>query len=160
MKEDYTDSLHHHTSDLIGIRIRSGSSVLKVSLSSCSTLSWDSDASTTVRNTPVELVDTCSLVSACHACFIALAVDCNMFQMTLLKLVHYRFDGLETTIKTHILGGDVGMETGAVPVTWDWLGVESDDNAEFFCNTVKQEAGHPEFVTNCMNVSSMYIAYS
>ena len=81
-----------------------------------------------------------------------------MFQMTLLKLVHHRFDGLETTIKTHILGRDVGMETGAVPVTWDWLGVEGDDDAEFFCNTVKQEAGHPEFVTNCRDVNVMYIA--
>ena len=160
LKEDYTDSLHHHASDLVGIRIRSGSSVLKVSLASCSTLSWNPDASTTVGNTPVELVDICSLVSACHACFVALAIDCNMFHVTLLKLVHHRFDGLETTIETHILGRDVGVETGTVPVTWYWLGVEGDDNAEFFCNTVKQEAGHPKFVTNCVNISLMVIALS
>ena len=83
-----------------------------------------------------------------------------MFHVTLLKLVHDRFDGLETTFLTHILGRDVGMKTGTVPITWNWLGVEGDDNAEFFRNTVKQEAGHPEFVTNCKNVSSMHIALS
>ena len=40
------------------------------------------------------------------------------------------------------------MEAGTVPVSWNRFGGEGDDDAEFFCDAVEQETGHPEMVTH------------
>lgn len=47
----------------------------------------------------------------------------------------------------HGLGGEVGVGTGAVPVTLDGLGVEGGDNAEVLTQPVQQPAGQVDLIT-------------
>jgi hypothetical protein len=42
------------------------------------------------------------------------------------------------------------VKTGTVPLTGNGLGVEGDDGTELFGDTVEEETGHPELVTNCV----------
>jgi hypothetical protein len=56
---------------------------------------------------------------------------------------------LHSTLLTHLLGGDVAVQTSTIPVTWNWLGVEAHDGTEFLCNTMEEETRHPELITDC-----------
>jgi hypothetical protein len=87
-------------------------------------------------------------VGTSHTQLVTLAVDLDVFNMTLLKLLHGFFNVFHSTILTHLLGRDVGVETGTVPVTRDRLGLEGDDDTEFFGDTVEEPSGDPELVTD------------
>jgi len=89
-------------------------------------------------------------VAAGHAGLIALTVDLHVLDVALAESLHGLLDVLHATLLTHSLGGDVAVKTGTVPVTGNGLGVESDDGTELFGDTVEEETGHPELVTNCM----------
>ena len=143
-----TYGLHHHASDLIRTSVRCWSPIFEVALPSCCALSRNSDASTTIRNAPAEAVNVGCFVLARHAVCISLAVDSNVLNVTLLKLAHHVFNGLEAIVLAHILGGDVGVETGSVPITWNGLWVEGHDNAKFFGDTMEQETSQPEMVAH------------
>jgi hypothetical protein len=90
---------------------------------------------------------------ASHPLSVALAIDGDVLNVTLLKLAHDGLNSLEPTIQTHLLCRDIGVETGTVPVTRDWLWSEGDNNAEFFGDAVKQETGHPELITHYLGIS-------
>lgn len=83
-----------------------------------------------------------------HAVGIAFTVDLDVLSMALLKLLHRLFNVFHATFFTHLLGGDVGVETSAVPVTRDGLGSEGDLGAEFFGNTVEKPSRNPELITH------------
>lgn len=70
-----------------------------------------------------------------------------MFRLAGGKLLHGSLNGLHAAIGTSVLGGDVGVKTGTVPVTGDGLGRKSDLGAELLSDTVEKEARHPELVT-------------
>ena len=55
-------------------------------------------------------------------------------------------DLLVAALLTHLLGGEVGVAASTVPVSWDGLGVERDDDSELLANTLKNVARHPEVV--------------
>lgn len=48
------------------------------------------------------------------------------------------------------------METSAVPVTRDGLGGKSDLDTKVLGNTVKDETGQPELITNCITMSVLH----
>jgi hypothetical protein len=128
--------LHHDTSDLIGISIGSWSSVFKVTVSLSTTLSWDSDRCATVGNTICEGIDATSLVFTSKAHGVIFSVNSNVLLVTTFKLLDGGFNVLHTTLHTHLLGREVAVKTGSVPVTWDWLGVEGDLGTELLSDTV------------------------
>lgn len=150
-KEAY--SFNNDTSDLVGIRVTGGSSVFEIALSVLCTLSGDTDTATTVGDTPAELVDASGLVAAGETVLVTLAVDSDVLWVTGLEFLHGGLDDLHATLGTHGSRGHVGMEAGAVPVTGDGLGSKADDDTEVFGDTVEEEAGHPELVTNCSIIS-------
>lgn len=79
---------------------------------------------------------------------VTLTVDGNVLNVTGLELLHGSLDGLHTTLSTGLVGGDVGVKTGTVPVTGDGLGVERDLSTELFGDTVEEETRDPEVVTH------------
>lgn len=87
-------------------------------------------------------------MTAGETLLVALTVDGNVLEVTGLQLLHVGFDDLQTTLLTGRLGGHVAVETGTVPVTGDGLGVERDADTELFGDTVEEETGHPELVTD------------
>jgi hypothetical protein len=143
-----THSLNDDTSDLVGISVGSGATILEVTLAVLSALAGDTNGATTVGNTVRELVDVTGLVATGETLLVALTVDGNVFNVAGLELLHGGLDDLHTTIGTSSVGGNVGVKTGTVPLTLDGLGVERDTDTELFGNTVEEETGHPEVVTH------------
>lgn len=74
---------------------------------------------------------------------VALSVDGNVLHVAALELLDGGLDVLHATLDTHLLGREVGVETGTVPVAGDGLGVERDLGAELLGHAVEEEAGHP-----------------
>lgn len=84
------------------------------------------------------------------------------------KLLDGSLDVLHAALLTHVLGGEVAVQTSTVPVTrlkWissvrelflrlrdkdthNWLGLDRDLGAELLGNTVEQEPSEPEVVTH------------
>jgi hypothetical protein len=144
-----TYGLDDNTSDLVRITIAGGSPVLEVSFPLLGARTRNTNAGTTICNTPVELVDATSLVAAGQTRVITFTVDLDVLNMSALKFLHGIFDVFHTTVSTHLGGGDIGMETGTIPVAGNGLRGEGDSGAEFFSDTVEQEARHPELITHC-----------
>ena len=143
-----TYSLDYDTSDLVRVSIASWPSVLKVSLSFPRALSWNPDTGATVGHAPAETLDATGLVTTGQTLLVALSVHGNVLFVALLELLHGGFDVLHSTLIAHFLGGDVGVETGTVPVTRDGLGVEGDLGAKLFGNAAEKETSHPEVIAN------------
>lgn len=55
---------------------------------------------------------------------------------------------LQSAVVSHLLCAEVGVAAGAVPVPWDWFGVEGRDHAEVFTHSVKDEASDPQMVSH------------
>lgn len=83
-----------------------------------------------------------------HAELVVLAVDGHVLFLAAGELLHGGLDGLHAALGTGLLGGDVGVETSAVPVAGDGLGGEGDLGTELLGNAVEDEAGHPELVAH------------
>ena len=89
-------------------------------------------------------------MAASHAGLVALTVDLHVLDVALAEGLHSLLDVLHATLLTHRLSGDVAVKTSTVPVTGNGLGVEGHDGTELLSNTVEEETGHPELVTNCL----------
>ena len=87
-------------------------------------------------------------MAASQAQLVTLAVDGNVLLVASLQLLDGSLDVLHATLNTHLLAGEVGVQTGTVPVTGDRLGLEGNLGAEFLSHTVEKEATHPEMVTH------------
>lgn len=68
--------------------------------------------------------------------------------MAALQLLDGRLDVLHATLLAHLLGGEVGVQTGTVPVTGHGLGCHRDAGTKDLGDAVEQETGHPELVTH------------
>src|SRR5438045_2325724 len=82
-----TYSLHHDTSNSVGVSVRSWSSVLEVTVALVAALPWDTDGSTTVRNTISELINGAGLMSAGETHVIVLTIDCDVLLVAALELL-------------------------------------------------------------------------
>jgi hypothetical protein len=86
-------------------------------------------------------------VRAGHTEVVVLTVNFHMLLVACGELLHGSLHNLHAAFLTHSSSGNVGVKTSTVPVTGNWLWCEGDLCAEFFSNTVEEEAGHPELVT-------------
>lgn len=111
-------------------------------------MSRNSDTGAAVGNAPAEILDATSFVTSSQTLIVALSVHGNVLFVALLEFLHGRFDVLHPTFLAHLLGGDVAVKTGTVPVTRDRLRVEGDLGAELFSNAVKEESSHPQVIAN------------
>ena len=143
-----THSLNDDTSDLVGISVGSGATILKVTLAVLGDLAGDTDGATTVGNTVRELVDAAGLVATGKTLLVTFTVDGDVLNVAGLELLHDGLNDLQTTLGTSGVGGDVGVKTGTVPLTLDGLGVEGDADTKLFSDTVEKETGHPEVITH------------
>ena len=66
-----------------------------------------------------------------------------------LEVLDGSLDVSHTTLDTHLLGGEVGVHTGTVPVTLHGLGVDGDLDTKVLSNTGEEETGNPKLVTHC-----------
>ena len=82
------------------------------------------------------------------ASLVTLAVDLDVLDVTALKLLDGSLDVLHAALLAHLLGGEVAVETGTVPVTGDRLGVDGDLGAELLGDAVEKEAGEPEVIAH------------
>jgi hypothetical protein len=133
---------------LVRVGVGGRSSVLKVTLAILGALAGNTDGTTTVSDTVGELVNGTSLVATSKTSLVALTVDGNVLNVTGLELLHGSLNGLHATFGTGVVGGNVGVKTGTVPVTGNGLGVERDLSTEFFGDTVEEETRNPEVVTH------------
>ena len=54
----------------------------------------------------------------------------------------------QTALAPHLVGAEVGVAAGAVPVASDGLGVEGHDDAKVLADAVQDEARHPQVVAH------------
>lgn len=66
-----------------------------------------------------------------------------------LQLLDGCLNVLHATLLSHLLCGEVGVQTSTVPVTGHGLGCHGDAGAENLSDAVEQETGNPELVTHC-----------
>jgi hypothetical protein len=141
-------SLHEKTGDPVRIGVGGGATVLEVTITLVADLTGNTDGGTTVGDTPGELINGTSLVAAGEAELVTLAVDGNVLLVAALELLDGSLDVLHATLLAHLLGGEVAVQTGTVPVTGDGLGVDGDLGAKVLGDAVEEEAGGPEVVTH------------
>ena len=80
---------------------------------------------------------------------IVLAVDGNVIHVLLRELLNGLFDGLNTALLAHGLGGVVRVASCTVPVArLEGLGMERYLDTPLFGHTDEEEAGHPKVVTH------------
>lgn len=143
------DGLHHNTSNSVRVGVRCWSSILEVSVTLSSALSWDTDRGTTVGNAVAEGVDGASLVSAGKTEGVILTVNSDVLLVAALKLLDSSLDCLHASLLAHLGAGEIAVKTSSVPVSWNWLGVEGDLGTEFLSNTLKKETSNPKLITHC-----------
>lgn len=90
----------------------------------------------------------------------SLSIDSSMYlkwKELIFLLIHVSFNHdanrslthlLQTSFLTHLLGAEVGVAAGSVPVAWNRLGVKRGHNAKVFTNPVQEEAGNPQMVSH------------
>lgn len=147
-KEMEAYCLHDDTSNLVRVSVRSWTTILKVSLAVLGTLARNTNGTATVSDTIRKLVDRTGLVTAGETFLVALAVHGNVLDVARLELLHGRLDGLHAAVGTGASGRHVGVQTRAVPVAGDRLGVERDLGAKLFGDTVQQETRNPQVVAH------------
>lgn len=111
-------------------------------------LPGNADGGATSGDTIGELVDGASLVPAGQALLVALTVDGNVLEVTALKLLDGGLNVLHAALNTHLLAGEVAVQTGTVPVTGDGLGLDRDLGAKLLGNAGEEETSEPELVTH------------
>lgn len=92
-------------------------------------------------------------MQASESLVVAFAVDRDVFLVPFFELGHGRLDVFHAPIRAHLGGGNVGMETSAVPIAGDRLGCKGNRSAEFFGDPVKQPARHPEVIAHYTPIS-------
>ena len=99
-----------------------------------------------------------SLVLASETKLVVLAVDGDVVHVLLRELLDTLFDGLNTALLAHCLGGEVRVAPCTVPVALrEWLGMERYLNAPLFGYADEEEAGHPEVVTHRNALAGAYL---
>lgn len=142
------DGGHEDLGDAVRIGVGGGTTVLKVAVALLSSLAGNADRGTTVGDAVAELVDGAGLVAAGETELVVLAVLLDALEVVGLKLLDGSLDVGHAALDTHLLGGEVGVQTGTVPVAGDGLGVPRDLGAEVLGDAGKEEASDPELVTH------------
>lgn len=101
---------------------------------------------TAVGNAPREFVDGLSLVKAGEALVVVWAVNGNVFLAEFLEGIHEFEEIFFAAYLAEVLGREIGVHTGTVPVASDWLAVPLDVNLVFLGEAEEKEASDPDIV--------------
>lgn len=142
------DGGHQDLGDTIRVSVGGGAAILKVTAATGGSLARDTDGCAAVSDTPAELLDGAGLVLAGQTKLVVLTVLLDTLGVVRLEGLDSLLDVLHATLGTHVLGGEVGVQTRAVPWALDGLGVQGDLDAELLSDAGKEETGHPELVTH------------
>lgn len=143
------DGVEDLAGDKVGVGVGGGTTVLEVSLALGLGVTTNTDGGTTVGNAVAEGVDVGGLVGAGEAELVALTVDGNVLGVLGAELVDGLLDLLEAALLAHLLGGDVGVHAGAVPLSLgDGLGVEGAVDLEVLADALEDVAGHHELIAS------------
>lgn len=104
-------------SDLVRAGVGSRATILEVSEPFLGARTRNTNRSTTVSDTSGESVNGTGLVAASQAHSVVVTVDSNVLLVAFGELLNGLVDVVHTARRTHLLGGNVGVETRAVPVT-------------------------------------------
>jgi hypothetical protein len=141
-------SLSDDSGELVRVAVGSGATVLEVALVLGGDGAGDAHGGAAVGDAPGELVVGGGLVLARHAQVVVLAVDAHVLLLAARELLHGGLDGLHAALRAGLLGGDVGVQTGTVPVAGDGLGGEGHLGTELLSDAVENEARHPELIAH------------
>lgn len=64
------------------------------------------------------------------------------------ELLDCLLDGLDAIFAASFSRGNVGVGSGSVPVPANWFRVEGDANAELLSDSVQEEPGNPQVVSD------------
>lgn len=134
--------------DAVRIDVGSWTPVLEVTIALSSDVSWDTDGCATVRHAGGEAADVSGLVPSSQPEIVVLPVHSDVLVVPLRELLDGGFDVLHASGLAHLLGGEVGVASGTVPVTGERFRVEGDLDAPFFGHTDEEEASHPEVIAH------------
>ena len=132
----------------VGVHVGGWAAVFHVALAILGSLRGDADGCSTISHTSAELVDLGGLVLPSEAQCVVLSIDGNVLLVALAELLDGSVDLLESSLRTHLLGGEVGVASSSVPVACDGLGVERDDHTELLSESVHDEARDPHVVSS------------
>lgn len=142
------DGGHHDLGDTVRVGVGGRATVLEVAVALGGALAGNADGGAAVGDAVAELVDGAGLVATGQTELVALAVLLDVLEVVRLELLDGVLDVLHATLDTHLLGGEVAVEAGTVPVALDGLGVPGDAGTEVLGDASEEEAGSPEVVTH------------
>jgi len=88
-------------------------------------------------------------MTASKTLVIVLAVLLDALLVVRLKLLEGILNVLHATLDTHLLGAEVGVQTGAIPVSLDGLGVDRHLDTKVFGDTGENKSRNPELIAHC-----------
>jgi hypothetical protein len=142
------DGGHQDLGDTVRVGVGGGATILEVTVTLGGALARNADGRATVGNTVAELINGTSLVATSETELVTLAVLLDVLLVVRLKLLDGILNVLHATLNTHLLGGEVAVKAGTVPVTGDGLGVPGYAGTEILSDAGKEEASSPKVVTH------------
>ena len=122
---DGVDGLEDLGDDLVGIGLGVGATIFKIALVTVlDEVYGQADGSAAIGKTIVELVDGLGLVQAGEAQMVVRAIDLDVLLDVFLEGCHEGFEVFLAADFADVLGGEVGVHAGAVPVALDRLAMQ------------------------------------
>ena len=132
----------------VGVHVGVGPAVFQPPLLVLGRLPGDADGRTTVGGAVAERGEVRRLVRARQAALDTDAVVGDVLLDPLPEGLATGDDGVPAAVLPHGLGGEVGVGTGAVPVTEHRLGLERGEHVEVLGDAEEQPACHPQLVAD------------
>jgi len=147
--------IHNHLRDDVGIHVRRRATVLKVAVLLRLSITRNAHRAAAVRHPVGELVDRGRLVRTGQATLVTLSVRLNVGLVIRAELVHRRNDLPISLVRSlaghariaHVLGGEVRVAAGTVPVPGPRLRVEGHGDLEVLAHPLHDVARHPHVIT-------------
>ena len=108
------------------------------------------DRSTAVGETVGEFIDRLGLVKAGEAEMVVRAIDGDVLFAMFAEGSHECFEVSLAAFFAEVVGGEIRVHAGAIPVAFDWLAVVFDVDAVLFAEAVEDVAGGPDFVGSAL----------
>src|SRR6056297_402088 len=140
------DGVGHEAGDDVRVDVGVGATIFEVALLVDSDLPGDADRGATVGHAVAELVVALGLVRSGQTVLDAGAVVGDVQGSLLAERLAAGFDVLVAAVLAHLLGGEVGVGAGAVPVALGGLGIECRRDAVVLADPVEEPASDPELV--------------
>ena len=129
----------------VRITVTGGSPVLQIAVALLCHVPGDPDAAAPVGHPGTEVVDAGGLVQTSQPPLVVLPLVGVVRHDVPLVVLGEAVDGglydLHPSLLPHGLGGEVTVGPGSVPVSLHRLGVEADDDPEFFCDSGEEVPG-------------------